>query len=250
MRVKRLFWDLEVSPNIAFSWRAGAKQFISHDAIIRERAIICVCWKWEHQKTVYSLEWNAGDDKTLCEEFLKVALQADELIAQNGDRFDVRWFNTRCLFHRLPPAPAWKTVDTLAIAKKRFLFNSNRLDYMGKFLLGQGKAETDYQMWTDICLHNSKKQMKRMVDYCKDDVRLLQEVWELMQPWHGNKTHSGVHLGLEKWTCPHCASENVKVSKTTTTAHGTVKKQMKCGDCGRYYSISMKAYEGYLNAFE
>ena len=53
---KRLFYDIETSPNIGFFWGAGYKVNISHDNIIKERAIICICYKWEGQDTVHSIE--------------------------------------------------------------------------------------------------------------------------------------------------------------------------------------------------
>ena len=60
--IKQLFIDIETSPNIVYSWRNGDKIFIDHNSIIEERKIICICYKWEHEKTVKSVEWNNGDD--------------------------------------------------------------------------------------------------------------------------------------------------------------------------------------------
>ncbi len=51
---RRLFFDIEVSPNIVFSWRAGYNLNIDPDNIIEERKIICVCWKWEGKDEVHS----------------------------------------------------------------------------------------------------------------------------------------------------------------------------------------------------
>ena len=69
---RKLFFDIEVSANIVFSWRIGHEVMLTHDSIIKERAIICVCWKWNDENTVHSLEWNKGDDKELCKKFAKI----------------------------------------------------------------------------------------------------------------------------------------------------------------------------------
>jgi len=244
--VKRLIWDLETSPNVGLFWQPGYKVSLSYENIIQERAIICVCYKWEGDKQVHHLEWDAGDDKALCEAFLEVAVQADELIAHNGDNYDVKFLNGRCIFHGLNPSPIWKTVDTLAIARKRFKFNSNRLDYLGQLLIGEGKIKTEYGLWKDILLHNCPRAMKSMVKYCKQDVVLLEKIWQKMAPYHNPKTHAGVMAYLDKWTCPHDASQNVKHSKRAVTAAGTVRHEMKCNECGRYYSISEKAHREYV----
>lgn len=241
--IKRMIWDIETSPNIGLFWRPGYKVSLSHDNIIQERAIICICWKWEGDKSVHHLQWDEGCDRDLCSEFLEIAKTADELIAHNGDKYDVKFFNSRCAFHGLDPAPIWKTVDTLVIARRRFGFNSNRLDYLGKFLLGEGKLETGFGLWKDILLKNCPVAMKKMVKYCKQDVVLLEKVWQKIGAYHAPKSHAGVAQGLGKWTCAHCGCEDVRVSKTRYTTMGTAQKQMRCGECHKYYTISMTAHE-------
>ena len=90
--MNRLFWDIETSPNIGFFWRPGYKVSLTHDNIIKERAIICICYKWEKEKKVHSLVWDKGCDKQICKEFMEVMEMADEMVAHNGDRFDLKWF--------------------------------------------------------------------------------------------------------------------------------------------------------------
>ena len=249
--VKRVFWDIETSPNIVLSWRTGYKLNISPDNIIQERAIMCICWKWEGEKKVHSLTWDDGDDKQMLKEFAKVIEEADELVAQNGDWFDIRWFNARCLIHNLPPVPKPKTVDTLKMLKKHFLLNSNRLDYVGKVLFGEGKIETNFGMWKDILLENSSTAMKKMVKYCKKDVTLLERIWQKLRDYDPPKTHAAVNMTgnvKDRWMCPHCGSTDVKKSKTRVTAKGMVQHQMNCRECGRYYSIANAVHGWYLKA--
>lgn len=247
-KIKRLFWDIETSPNIVTAWRTGYKLQISPDNIIQERAIICLCYKWEGQKKVHSLEWDKGDDRSLVEAFVPVLNEADELVAHNGDKFDLKWYNTRHLFHKLPPIPEAKTVDTLAIARRRFYLNSNRLDYIAKLLGMDGKHDTSYSMWHDILLKDCPKSMKRMVSYCKQDVALLEKVYAALSQYHNPKSHAGVHDGLDKWSCAHCGSADVIKNKKRITARGTVQHGMQCKDCGRYYTISDKAFRDYCAA--
>jgi hypothetical protein len=245
MKVRRIIWDIETSPNIGFFWRPGYKLQISHDNIIHERAIICICYKWEGQKKVHHLEWDKGCDKALVKKFMKVAAEADELVAHNGDRFDLKWFNGRVLMHGLKPMPTAKTVDTLKIAKKHFALNSNRLDYIGQILLGHGKLETSYGMWKDIVLKNCPKAMAKMVKYCKMDVTMLEEVYQKLMPFEVPKSHAGVMDGNEKWTCPWTGSEDVTYNRLKTTSRGTKQRQMKSPN-GGYYIINDGAYKDFL----
>ena len=86
---KRLFFDIETSPNVGFFWQSGYKLNIPYTNIIKERAIICICYKWADEDKVYSLQWDKNqDDKTMLEKFMAVANEAHELVGHNGDRFD------------------------------------------------------------------------------------------------------------------------------------------------------------------
>lgn len=178
---RRLFFDIEVSPNIVLSWRIGGDVSLDPDSIIQERAIICICYKWEGENKVHSLEWNNGDDKDIVVKFAKIINSADEVIAQNGDAFDIKWLRTRCIYHRVPMNPKINSIDTLKMARNNFKFNSNKLDYMGKFFGLGSKLKTDFGLWKNILLKNDKKSMSIMVEYCKQDVNLLEEVYKQLQ---------------------------------------------------------------------
>lgn len=180
---RKLFFDIETSPNIVFSWRIGNKITLSHDNIIQERGVICVCWKWEDEDEVHSLEWDKGDDKQLLEEFSKIIDSADEIVTQNGDVYDVKWLRTRCIFHNIPISPKFNSIDTLKLAKSGFYFNSNKLDYMGSYLGVGKKIKTEFDLWKDIVLHNDPAAMKKMVEYCKEDVRVLERVYNKLKPY-------------------------------------------------------------------
>jgi hypothetical protein len=247
--MKDLFIDIETAPYHGLIWRCGGKQFVHHDMLLdyhRDGNIICACYKWAHEKVVHSVEWNANGDKRLLEDLLPVLMEADHIIAQNGDRFDIPYLNTRILMNGLGPVPEWKTVDTLVIARRRFRFPSNRLDAMGKFCLGEGKIRTDIEWWTNITERDDPKAMRKMVRYCKKDVRLLEAQYKLMAPFHKPKSHVGVSLGRPKWTCMHCGSKKVYKNKTRYTTAGTTQHQMQCNKCGRYYTISDSSFADYL----
>ena len=246
--MKNLFIDIETAPYNAYIWRCFTR-FVSHDMLRflpRDGNIICVCYKWAHEKKVHSIEWNKNGDKELIKKLIPVLNEADHIIAQNGDRFDIPTINTRILAHGLGPVPTWKTIDTLVIARKRFNFPSNRLDALGKFLLSEGKIRTDITWWTDIIENNDPKALARMIKYCKKDVTLLESIYNLIAPFHQPKTHAGAAKGLEKWTCQHCGSESIKKKQTRWTAMGTKQQHMQCKDCHRYYTISDKSFRNWM----
>ena len=238
---KRLFFDIETSPNIGLFWEAGYKKNIDYSNIIQERAIICICYKWEDDKDVYSLQWDSKqNDKAMLLKFVEVANTASELVGHNGDKFDLAWIRTRCLFHGIQMFPTYTTIDTLKIARSKFKFNSNRLNYIADFLgLGQ-KIKTEFNLWKDILLHKDKVAMEAMIKYCKKDVVLLEKVFKHLNNHIEAKTHYGVLFGQYKGTCPECGSDDLAGAGTRTTATGVVKLRYQCKTCNKYHSKTDK----------
>ena len=240
---RRLFFDIETSPNIGLFWEAGYKKNITTDNIIRERAIICICYKWEDEKEVYALQWDTKqNDKRMLEQFVKVANTANELVGHNGDKFDLAWIRTRCLFHGIDMFPNYQTIDTLKVARSKFRFQSNRLNYIAEFLGLGGKIKTEFNLWKDILLNKDKIAMEKMIKYCKKDVSLLEEVYKLLGNHIAPKTHYGVIFGEDRGSCPECGadSKNLIKNMSRTTATGVVKIQYQCKVCNKFHSKTDK----------
>jgi hypothetical protein len=250
-KVKRLIWDIEVSPNVGLFWRPGFKVSINPDAIVDERKIICIGYKWQGERKTHVLRWDGSrNDKAMLKAFLYVLEEADEAIAHFGDSFDLPWIRGRCLIHGLEPLPLVKTVDTKAWASKYFYFNSNKLDYLGSVLGFGHKHDTDFQMWKDITLNTERApaQLNRMCNYCARDVELLEKVYDKLQTSVSSKTHAGVFAGHDRWSCPRCASESVKSNKRVVTPAGMIRHQMRCNKCHGYYQIPNFIHERYKKA--
>jgi len=245
--VKRLFFDIETSPNIVYSWRIGYNLNITPDCIINERAIICISYKWENEETIHSLTWDKNQsDKQMLIDFLKVANQADEMIAHNGDRFDIKWIRTRCIFHRIPMFPNYKTLDTLKKAKSGFNFNSNKLDYIAQYLgVGAKVKHSGFDMWKNV-MANDKEAMSEMVHYCEGDIIVLEDVFLTMQNYIKQNTHAGVLNNNLKYSCPCCSSEQITLIKNNVTTMGTIKRLIECNNCNYNYEISNSSYILYL----
>jgi DNA polymerase elongation subunit (family B) len=242
---KRLFFDIETSPNLVFSWNVGHEVRIGHDNIVKERAIICICYKYEGSDKVYSLTWDKGDDKKMLEKFASVINTADEVIGHNSDNFDIKWVRTRCIYHGIPMTHEIKSIDTLKAGRGKFRFNSNKLDYLGKYLGVGEKMETGgFDLWKDIILKNSKKALTKMVSYCKQDVVLLEKVFQKLNPYIPVKTNAAVMFHRSAIACPECLSENTAVNKHRITAAGIRYVGLQCKSCGKYFSVSQTRFDG------
>lgn len=246
---KRLFFDIETSPNLVFSWNVGHDIRIDYDNIIKERAIICICYKFEGSDKVYHLTWNRGDDKKMLQQFAEIINTADEVIGHNSDRFDIKWVRTRCIYHGIPMTHDIKSIDTLKAARGKFKFNSNRLDYIGKYLgLGEKMDTGGFSLWKDIVLKNSKAALKKMVDYCKQDVILLEKIFQKLNPYIPPKTNAALMFDRDPITCPECLSTHTVINKYKISAAGARSVAMQCKNCGKYFSVSETKYNKAVEA--
>ena len=239
VEAKTLIYDIETSPNVGWFWRAGYNQTITHEQIMKERKIICVSYKWSNKEDVYNLVWNnKQDDKFLIEQFVPVLNEADLIVAHNGDRFDIKWLRTRALIYGIEMLPHYKQFDTLKVAKAKCYFNSNKLDYISKVLGFEGKIRTDIDLWKRICFENDRESLKEMLDYCDEDVRQLEKVYEVIKYADYPKLHVGVINGEVKATSPITGTYDVEHVKEVTTNKGTIKHIMKDKETGRFFEMS------------
>lgn len=245
--IKRLFFDIETSPMIVYTWRTGYNVNLPYDNIIEDWRVICISYKWEDEDKVHHLTWDKDKcDKKMLQKFIKQMNKADECIAHNGDRFDIKKIRTRCIKNGIPMFPKYRTLDTLKKARGGFAFNSNRLDDLGQELGVGGKHKHEgFQMWVK-CMNGDKEALKEMVKYCDIDVLLLESVYLSIQSYVKPNTHVGVHNGNLKHSCPTCGSENTKLLKNDVTEKGTISRVVQCGSCEHVYNISNSAWLQFL----
>ena len=235
-----MFFDIETSPNIGFFWQPGWKVNLGYQNIIHERAIICIAYKWAGEKKISSLQWNGRQcDKAMLKKFIPVMNQADEVVGHNGDRFDIVWLRTRCLLHEIPMVPDYVSIDTLKLARGKFRFNSNRLDYIAKYLGLAGKSHTTFDLWRKIVLDKDPASMRKMVRYCKNDVVLLEAVWDRINAYVPPRSSKAEYASQ----CPECGSDSTCINKRRRTAAGYLRVSFYCNDCGKYHSIAASRFD-------
>jgi len=240
--IKRIYVDIETSKMKAWVWRTG-KQYIGPENIQEEAKIICICYKWEHEKTVRALDWT---DPDMLAKFALLMDEADEIVAHNGKSFDVKWIMWEMLKKRIPAFPVYKVVDTLTMMRSKFKAPSNRLNYLCQILFGKEKIETGgHHLWDEV-MDGNKAALRKMVNYCKQDVLLLEELFLTIESYFPGQTNVAVMEGLPRWCCSHCASDNVSLSKTRVTSMGTKRRQMFCHECRHYTTISETVYQKFL----
>jgi hypothetical protein len=231
-----MFGDIETSQTLVWVWGLNdkANQYISHLNIEREPAIICISWKWEHQKRVHSLTWDKHqNDKKMLQTFVPELESADEIIIHH-DAFDIKWIRGQCLLHGIPMSPKVPSVCTLKQARSKFRLPSNRLDYlMKKAGIGEGKLSVGLPLWHAIQKDNCPKAMRRMVRYNRLDVLGLEAVYNWMAPYIEPKTS----IARFARDCPECASARTQLKGIRRTLTG-VQQRIRCQDCGKSWQIA------------
>lgn len=225
--MKVILWDIETTPLVVRTWGLWGHN-VSPDEIISDRRILAIAWKELGKERVHGAV--VGSDMSELEvvaAFRNAIEDADVLVGHNSDKFDMRHLTAKLIEYGLDPLPKINTVDTLKEVRKIAKFSSNRLNFLGKKLIGQQKLETGRQLWVD-CMAGDEKALRRMLRYCKNDVVLLEAVYMRLRPYM--RSHPNL-ADFDSLNCPMCNSKSITLNKEYRTKAGLLRNHMRCNDC-------------------
>lgn len=237
METKIILLDIETAPSLGWvweKWETNVADFKNY------WYILSYAWKVLGENKTYvkaltdypDYEKDRENDKNLLQDLWKVLNEADIVIAHNGDGFDIPKICTRFIYHKMLPPSPYETIDTLKIAKRIFLFDSNKLDDLGHYLnVGRKLPHTGFHLWQG-CMTGDIKAWKMMKEYNKQDVELLERVYIAMRPWADN--HPSVVRG-NKESCNKCGSKQFQRRGYSYTAT-TMKPRYQCKLCGGWFT--------------
>lgn len=237
-RPRILFFDEETSPLLGYAFQLYDTN-IAH--VVRNTHMMSFAWKWSDEKQVhvhslpdYPLyKKDPYDDTALLKDLHALMESADIVVAHNGDKFDIKIANARFIEKGLEPLFKQTSIDTLKLAKKRFKFTSNKLTDLAKYAGFGAKKETGgIQLWVD-CLNGNKKAWKKMCEYNKHDVVLLEKIYYWLKPWSDLAYNMNVYQE-SVYACPECGSHKVHKRGfhfTRTSKH----QRFQCNDCIRFF---------------
>lgn len=240
--MKLLMLDIETSPNTAHIW--GLRdQYISPEHLLESSYVLCWAAKWHGQKQVMFSSVNDTKPKIMLQRIHDLISEADAVVHYNGSRFDIPILNKEFLLHHLAPPAPYKQIDLLRVVRKEFRFPSNKLDYVAQRLgLGKKTPHEGYQLWVK-CMNKDPAAWKVMEKYNKQDVVLLEKVYERLLPWIG-KAHPNRNLYDGKG-CSVCGSHKLQKRGFSYTVTGTFQRY-QCTDCGSW-SKDSKAVKEHTN---
>jgi hypothetical protein len=237
---KIVLWDVEISGIVATTWNLYPES-ISHENMIEDWFMISVAWKELGKKKIEAVSVlddpkrfakNHKDDYYVVKQVRDMLDDVDILIAHNNDRFDLKAFNGRLIYHQLPPLPKILSVDTLKEAKKVAKFTSNRLDFLAKIFSGEGKMHTPPGTWLKA-MNGDVDAINLMVKYNKVDIRALEDVYLRLLPYM--KSHPNIATP-DTCNCPKCNSNKTVRDGTRMRSTGARFQTYRCGDCGASFT--------------
>lgn len=233
--MKLLLIDIETAPHLAAVWGLWGEN-IPLDRLITPGYTLCWAAKWYGGKEVMFESIMTGKSR-MVKRIHKLMDEADAVCHFNGKKFDVPTLQKEMVLLDLsPPSPA-KQVDLLEVAKKKFRFASNKLDFVAQQLgLGAKVKHKGMELWFG-CMNKNKKDWEEMERYNKQDVVLLEKLYDRLLPWIDGHPNRSVMEDAE--CCPKCASESFQARGTAVSAAG-VYGRFQCNDCGAWFRAARR----------
>jgi hypothetical protein len=202
-----LYLDIEVSKSLYFNY--GSKvysNYLNVADLYKERYIISWAASYVGSKTVWSdcvtgKEARKWTDARILPQLRDLMESADIIAGHNVDSFDVKHINARLLLNEQEPVTGKKTLDTLKIARQKFAFESNKLDYISQKLGLRPKDDIRNEDWLNIVKTGDEKTLAKVLKYNKGDVTSGKGVLERLMKYSNKKTDYGAQSldGVSVW---------------------------------------------------
>lgn len=232
MRV--LLVDIETAPNLGYTWGKYEQDVLK---FVKQWEILSFAYRILGTQHVFCLSrQHFKSEKALVKQIWSVLNGADVLIGHNIDGFDNPKLRAKFVEYGLKPPAPYKTVDTLKIARSQFGFTSNKLNDLAVTLkLGHKVHTGGVELWFG-CMAGNAEAWAKMIDYNKQDVVLLDRVYEKLRAWYPQ--HPNFALFDDRPGCPVCSSERVQRRGVQVLKVRKVARYC-CQSCGHWFTSSI-----------
>lgn len=229
--------DIETTPNLAHVWGLW-QQNVGLPQLLAPTDMLCYAAKWYGEPKMYFDRVDPdGDRSGMVATAFNLLDQADVVMHYNGRRFDVPHLNREFLLHGFNPPSPFKQIDLMRAVKKQFSFPSYKLDHVSQRLGLKGKVKhAGHELWIK-CMANDETAWRKMKTYNKQDVRLLEQLYDVLQPWIPTHPNTALHNsepdpdGYDQ--CPACGSTLLNPQGFAYTATSKFQR-FQCGQCGKW----------------
>jgi DNA polymerase elongation subunit (family B) len=229
--VKILLLDIETAPNLAYVWGLF-KENIPLARIVASGHVLCWAAKWHGEKKTYFSSIQKRKPLTMLDGIHRMLGEADAVVHYNGKSFDIPTLNKEFVTHGMKPPEPYKQIDLLQIVRAEFRFPSNKLDYVAKALgLGEKVRHPGFEMWVK-CMANEAAAWKDMERYNRQDVNLLEQLYDRLNPWIRTHPNHGAFQDIS--CCPKCGSEKFQQRGFAVTQIMKYPRY-QCTGCGGWF---------------
>jgi hypothetical protein len=221
-------YDIENMAAKVYTWSNYQTNVIATD---EDWYMLSVAWKWVgDSKVSFARKSNERrNDRSLVKVLWNLLDEADVVVAHNGDAFDQRKCNARFIELGMSPPSPYLTVDTKKVVARAAMNYSNKLDELSRRLGFGRKVDTlGFGTWLG-CAANDPDSWKLMEKYNRQDIRLLEELYNHLTPWID--TVNMAHWADGALACKRCGSENIQKRGFKYT-NASVFQSYVCNDCG------------------
>jgi hypothetical protein len=176
-----LILDIETRSLVVKTWGLF-DQNIGLNQVVEDGGILSWSAKWiGEEKTFYKdVKGDKKKEKELLQPLWKMIDDADIVIGQNSNSFDLKKLNAKFLEYKMGAPSEYKKIDTLRMARKYYGFLSNKLEYLSKKLCQVRKLAHSkfpgFSLWNE-CENGNKEAWKEMKTYNINDVLATEELF-------------------------------------------------------------------------
>ncbi len=229
--MKILHLDIETAPSVAHVWGLF-KQTVSLSQLMESSYMLCWAAKWHREEEVFFNSVRKSSKERMLQEIWSLLDEADVVVHYNGKKFDIPTLNKEFVLAGFTPPSTYKQVDLLSVAKSQFRFTSNKLAYVSEALGLAGKtAHEGHALWVK-CMADDPEAWGKMEAYNKQDVVLLEEVYNILLPWIPSHPNVALYKDSGIPMCTNCGSIELRKKGF---AYTTVSKFQRyvCKGCGK-----------------
>lgn len=232
---KVLILDIETFPVLASVWGLF-DQNIALNMIEKDWSIASWSAKWLGEDKIFYMDQRKSkdldNDKKILEGIWKLMDEADVVVGQNSNNFDIKKLNARFIIHGMNPPSSYKKIDTMRISKKHFAMTSNKLEYLSNKLCTKKKSDhkkfSGFDLWKE-CMKGNILAWKEMERYNKQDVLATEELYIKLRPWD-NSLNVNLYSDTEDTVCS-CGNKSFNKNGFAYTSVGKFQRY-SCGKCG------------------
>lgn len=230
--MRTLLIDIETAPLTVHTWSLW-EQRVGLNQILDSGRTLCFAAKWVGEKAVVFDSVLKSTHAEMVSHAHQLLDAADAVIHYNGTKFDIPTLQKEFLLFGMAPPSPFKQIDLLKTARRQFKFPSNKLDYVAQALgVGSKIRHKGHELWIE-CMDLCPKAWKVMERYNKQDVILLEKVYNRLLPWIPNHPSVPLYRNESAPACPTCGSLHVQrrgLSRSRTGAY----RRYQCQDCGTW----------------